>query len=211
MGFFKSLFGKTKPVATARRLERPEQLQINDMVEFSGSFALPAQLRGQTLRVGDVHTCEFEHRHFPVFLLQGSGDGKFGLAIDPDSADQLRLSLLLNREQVGALFDLDAFATIFEPGHSELIRQAEPEPLSGWLAERYHEFDDALPGYYHRRDHRGLSRPQGDNGQPFQYYSLYSDDQSQAVEIDVFSSGATHVYLTLLRPRTDIQALWPAN
>jgi hypothetical protein len=69
-------------------------------------------------------------------------------------------------------------------------------------------------GYFHREDYRNLKPPQDANGvtgEPFEYYLLLDDDESRALEVEVYEGGDTDVVLTLYRPITDISDYWPGK
>lgn len=217
MGFFNSIFGKKTP--PARELNHPSALKVGDMISIDNSFALPSQLRGQQLKVEAVNTYEFERQQQSEWVLKGHGSDTLFLSIEEDDETYLAFSLKITRAQVEQIFELAQFSTLFdEPGHAELTTQAlSPalaEQLEQWLGKQYHQVSFAVFGYFHREDYRGLKPPQdanGASGQPFEYYLLLDDDESRAVEVEVYEGGDTDVVLTLYRPLTDIRDYWPGQ
>lgn len=217
MSFFNSIFGKKAP--PQRELNHPSQLNIGDMISLDDSFALPAQLRGQQLKVEAVSTYEFERQQQTEWVLKGHSNDAIYLSIEEDDETSLALSMKVSRAQVEQLFSLDQFSAIFdEPGHAELNTQAlTPElatQLEQWLGKQYHQVTFAAFGYFHREDYRGQKPPQdadGATGAPFEYYVLLDETESRAVEVEVYEGGDTDVCLTLYRPLTDIRDYWPAK
>ena len=120
MSFLKSLFSKKQPPARAI-LNHPSELQLNDIFTFGDSFALPEAMRKQQLQVIDIHTLEFQHQHYAQIIGQGSGQQLVYLSFPNNPKKLIKLSLLLTRNEVETLFDLDAFSEIFEePGNARL-------------------------------------------------------------------------------------------
>lgn len=217
MGFFNSIFGKKAP--PLRELNHPSQLNAGDMISIDNSFALPTQLRGQQLKVEAVNTYEFERRQQAEWVLKGHGSETIYLSIEEDDETYLAFSLKISRSQVEQIFDLEQFSTLFdEPGHATLLTQElstdTTNQLEQWLGKKYHQVTFAAFGYFHREDYRNLKPPQdanGATGEPFEYYLLLDDDESRALEVEVYEGGDTDVVLTLYRPITDIRDYWPSK
>lgn len=217
MGFFNSLFGKKAP--PPRELNHPSQLNVGDMISIDNNFALPAQLRGQQLKVEAVNTYEFKRRQQAEWVLKGHGSDTIYLSIEEDDDTYLAFSLKISRSEVAHIFNLEQFSTLFdEPGHAILLTQALPTDIANqleqWLGKQYHQVTFAAFGYFHREDYRKLKPPQDANGamgEPFEYYLLLDDDDSRALEVEVYEGGDTDVVLTLYRPITDIRDYWPGK
>lgn len=214
MGFLKGLFGKKTP--PPRQLSHPNHLQQGDMISLDDSFALPAQLRGQQLRVEAVNTYEFERKQMTEWVLKGHSNDSLYLSLDEDDETYLGFSLKINRAQVEQLFDLDAFSDIFEEDvQANLQVQATvPEQLEQWLGKQYHQVNFAQFGYFHRQDYRGQRPPQdedGATGDPFESYQLLDDDENFSIEVEVYEGGETDIMLTLYRPLSDIREYWPGT
>ncbi|MGL4938720.1 DUF4178 domain-containing protein [Shewanella sp.] len=217
MGFFNRFFGKK--VQALRELNHPSQLKLSDMITLDNSFALPVQLRGQQFKVEAINTYEFERRQQTEWVLKGHSHTSIFLSLAEDDETYLAFSLKIPRAQVEQLFDLEQFSTLFdEPGRALLT----PNPLSPthadtfalWLGKQYHQITFAAFGYFHREDYRGLKPPQdanGATGEPFEYYLLLNDDETRAIEVEVYEGGDTDVLLTLYRPITDIRDYWPGS
>ncbi|ABI73103.1 hypothetical protein [Shewanella frigidimarina] len=217
MGFLSGLFGKKE--APKRQLDHPNKLLKGDMITFDDSFALPTQLRGQQLKVEAIHTYEYQRSQLCEFLLRGHSGTAIYLSYVQEDESYLSISMKINRAVVEQLFDLDAFAEIFEePGKATLTLQALPAELAAefdkWLSDEYHQVEFAAFGYFHRQDYRDLKPPQNDDdarGEGFEGYSLANSDDTHALDVEVYESGDTEVMLTLYRPLTDIREYWPAS
>lgn len=210
MRFLKSLFNKPEP-NNSRQLTEPKQLQIDDIFCFGDSFALANALRKQQMQVIDIHTIEFKHEHF--IQITGQSANHLAYISFPKNHQQLiKCSLLLNREQVEQLFDLDAFSEIFEqPGNACLTTISNQHPYADMLAPEYIQQDFATSGYLHHADYRDSKPPQFDDeehGQEFEYFSLQDKQANRFIDIYVFENGDTDVYLSQLRPASDINELW---
>ncbi|MCP5076558.1 MAG: hypothetical protein GY951_00655, partial [Psychromonas sp.] len=118
MSFFKSLFAKKQPLPT-RTLNHASELQCNDLFTFGDSFALPSAMRKQQMQVTDINTLEFKHEHYAQIVARGTGEQLVYLSFPRNPQKLIKLSLLLTRNDVEALFDLDDFSEIFEePGNA---------------------------------------------------------------------------------------------
>ena len=211
MSFFKSLFSK-KAKQPSRVLNQPKQLLLGDIFCFGDSFALPQAMRKQQLQVKDVTTIEFKHQHYVQLVGQGAGQDLVYVSFPKNPQDNIKCSLLLTREEVEALFDLDAFSDIFEaPGKAQLTPLTNQHDYADFVANEYIQQDFATSGYLHQADYRDSKPPQFTDqahGQEFEYYSLQGNQGQRLVEIFIFENGNTDVYLSSFRPMNDITELW---
>jgi len=211
MSFFKSLFSKKQPLAT-RTLNHASELQQSDIFTFGDSFALPQAMRKMQLQVSDIKTLEFKHEHYAQVIAQGSGDKLVYLSFPANPQKLIKLSLLLPREDVEALFDMDAFSEIFEPpGKARLRPITQNHHYAYMLADEYIQQDFMTTGYIHQQDYRGSTPPQfteNKHGQEFEFYSLQGGQEKRFIEIFIFENGDTDVYLSFLRPANEIAELW---
>ncbi|GLX84428.1 hypothetical protein tloyanaT_06800 [Thalassotalea loyana] len=211
MSFLKKLFSNEKP---ARQLTQANQLKIKDIIVLSDSFALPEQLRKQQLEVVEINSYEFEHRTDTEWVLMGTSGEKIYMTLDADDKSCLKFSYEIERDDVEAIFDLDQFALIFDEDPCELNTMNKDPELGQWLDDHYHRQAYAQVGYFHRKDHRSqaISSYQGkDSGEQFEQYSLYNDDESKGIDIEVWQDGDTDVFLTLFRPASDIKDMFPGS
>lgn len=211
MRFLKSLFSKQATTPT-RALNQPDQLLIGDIFCFDDSFALPEVMRKQQLQVNDVITIEFKHRHYVQLVAQGSNQKLVYLSFPKNPKNLIQCSLLLTRAEVEALFDMDAFSDIFNaPGNARLTPTAKQHTYADMLATEYIQQDFSTSGYIHQADYRDSKPPQysdQEHGQEFEYYSLEGNEGLRKIEIFIFENGDTDVYLSSLRPASDIAELW---
>jgi hypothetical protein len=211
MNFLKSLFNK-KPDTPSRVLNEPKQLMNGDIFTFSDSFALPEVMRKQQLQVNDIITIEFKHEHYVQLTCQGANEKLVYLSFPKNPKKLIKCALLLNRDEVESLFNLDDFAEIFEaPGKARLTPLSKQHQYGDMLATEYIQQDFSTSGYIHQADYRETTPPQFTDqahGQEFEYYSLKDDTSQRSIDIFIFENGDTDVYLSNLRPASDITELW---
>ena len=213
MSFFKNIFKKTDKAQ--RRLTHVNQLLTGDILQITDSFALPEQLRNQKFEVTSVTSYEYEHKTQTEWLLSGGSELIIFLALEVDDVSELKFSIKIEHEDVESLFDLDEFSEVFaEPGQAFLTKKEDTDVTSSWTSDEYQQSIFARTGYFHRKDHRSeqLSEYEGkESGEQFELYTLYNEDQSKGIEIEVWQDGETEVFLTLYRPMADIVDLFPAT
>ena len=213
MSFFKKIFNKDKP--EQRKLTQVNELLVGDIIVLTDSFALPETLRNQQLEVTAVNSYEYEHSMQSEWTLQGSNDLLLFLSLDIDDSTELKFALKIQPEDVETLFDLAIFAEIFdEPGQAFLERKTDNDFTTNWSSEQYQQSTFANVGFFHRKDHRSetISEYEGkDAGEQFELYTLYNEDQSKGIDIEVWQDGDTDVFLTIFRPLTDIIDMYSAS
>ncbi|MCI2283188.1 hypothetical protein L3081_07025 [Colwellia sp. MSW7] len=214
MSFIKNIFTKNKK-EDQRKLTHVNQLLVGDIIVLTDSFALPEILRNQEFQVTAVNSYEYEENTQTEWTLQGSNDLLLFLTLEVDDTTELKFALKIEHEDVETLFDLDAFSQIFdEPGEAFLERQADTNITTRRSSEQYRQSIFAKVGYFHRKDHRSenLSAYEGkDSGEQFELYTLYNEDQSKGIDIEVWQDGDTDVFLTIFRPLTDIIDMYSAS
>ena len=213
MNFLKKIFNKSNN--EQRKLTEVNQLLVGDIIALTDSFALPESLRGQDFQVKAVNSYEFEDKVQTEWALVGNNALEIFLSLEVDDITELKLSLRIQHEDVETLFDLERFAEVFdEPGQAFLDKKADSELTAMWSSEQYQQSVFAKVGFFHRKDHRSenLSAYEGkDSGEQFELYSLYNEDQSKGVDVEVWQDGDTEVCLTLFRPLSDIIDMYPAS
>jgi hypothetical protein len=211
MSFLKSLFSKKKSIP-ARTLNHPNELQVNDIFNFGDSFALPLAMRKQQLQVTDIQCIEFKHEHYAEIIAQGNDAHLVYLSFPTNPQKLVKFSLLLNRSEVEALFDLDDFSEIFEqPGNARLKPLTSKHDYADMLAEEYIQQDFMTTGYKHQQDFRATKPPQDSqqkHGREFEFYSLEGNQGKRFIDIFIFENGDTDIYLSFLRPANEITELW---
>ncbi|TQV88517.1 hypothetical protein [Aliikangiella coralliicola] len=208
----KKWFGKKEE--TVRKLERPEDLKVGDMFELVDSFGLPRELRGQSFRIAEINSYEYQHEKETEFLLEGPSGEAFHMTIENDDGERwVNFTVKVERDEVESLFDMDAFSQVFdeEPGNPVINVVNESNDYERWLAESYRIEGDWSRGYFHKGDYRSKTYSkyeEDEKGEPFECVSLVSDDDMHSVEISVWSDGETEVNLCVTRPIADIKELY---
>ena len=211
--FVKALWSRTKADAKPRELNHPSDLMVQDMIQLSDSFALPPRLRNQTFKVIGIVTYQFEHEYSTSFSLEGINQDHIDLTVTEEGGRaSAEFSLSIAQDQVEQIFNLDQFSEVFDGQGRARVECTSKLDLEAWLDDSYVQRAHSEAGYFYNSDCRGKgpSTYEGD-GEPFQYHSLVNQDQSKAVEIEVYEGGETEVSLTLYRPIEDIKELWPAE
>ena len=210
--FVKGLWSRTKSDPVARQLDHPRSLQLGDYLKMSDSFGLPERLRDQVFEVAGVSTWQFEHQFETCFNLSSKDNDNIDLTIENESGrESATFSISINRGIVTQVFDEDEFSLVFDDEQIASLNTAQKLDLASWLSDRYVQQSNGERGYYYDKDCRA-GKPsiyEGD-GEPFDFYSLLSPDESHGVEIAVYASGETEVSLNLYRKIEDIAELWPA-
>ncbi len=212
--FVKGLWSRSKKEPGARQLDHASDLMVGDLIKMSDSFGLPEELRNQSFKVVAVSTYQFKHHFNACFSLEGERSETVDLMIEEEGGRyEAVFSMQITRDVVEQLFDMDEFGMIFEGEElATLHRLNEPDEISNWTSDVYHQESAAERGYYYEADYRGKKPPEEEGeGEPFEYYSLYSNDESCAVEIEVWEDGDTDVVLSIFRPLDDIKELWPGS
>lgn len=208
-GFFKS----KKPVE--RQLTHASQLKTGDMLTLIDSFAYPNWLKGQTLKVTDVQTYQYQHSAEYEFVLESESGNVVFLQIEREDGEEFaNFSIKIQRDDVAEIFTLDEFARIFDEEALTHITTAQtPEAFERFLASSYQQSEAPYVCYFHNKDYRQLSLPryQDESGEPCEMISLVSDDENHSINIEIWEGGETEISLTLSRPISDIVDLFPGH
>jgi len=208
---FSKLFKKKEKVA--RKLEHPRDLQKGDMVVMDDSFLLPQELRGQSFIVEAINGYQYQYGSEASFRLRGDAEQPIFFSIEQDDGQEKAcFSMMIERNDVESLFDLDVFADIFDSEDlTSLPTLQQPDEFEGWIAESYQQSAAPVVGYFYERDIRSKkpSSYEEDDAEPVELYNLMSSDGKKAVDVEVWEDGETDVMLTLYRPLTDIKDLFP--
>lgn len=218
--FFKKMFGSTSSDTPAQRqLNHPRDLNVGDMVKFK--LYAPPLIAGQSFKVESVNTYDYKGGSETEFTLRGAISQSFFMTVEnTDEGADVRLSLKIKRNVVEQLFNLDQFAEIFDnqQGPVHIERTVNPDEashqlseLSGWTAPKYHREVFAMRGYFHEGDYRDKNVPNDtDRCEELDYYCIVSDDETRAVEIEVFDDDED-VMLTIISDDNIIEELWPGS
>ena len=212
MSFLNKIFKKEK---AQRTITQAKDLNVNDIIVLTDSFALPENLRAQQFQVTAVNSYEFEHKTQTEWVLSGNNNIDLYLSLDIDDKTYLKLAQKIEHQDVETLFDLDEFSTIFdEPGNAVLSRLADNNNTSGWSSEQYQQRVFSQIGYFHRKDHRQekLSQYEGkEAGEQLEFYQLLNQNEDCGIELEVWQDGDTDIFMTMYRPTTDIVDMYPGS
>ena len=152
MGIWGRLFGESERILT-----RPADLDVGDLVRFK--LYAPGFLAGEAFEVGSVNTYEYEAGPEYEFVLKGVSSRQLYLTVDPHADEEcLRLSVRVVRAEIAAMFDMAAFAEVFDREDGEVRlqcrRDAVPDGLDGWCADGYVRTAFAVPADVFKGDYR---------------------------------------------------------
>ncbi len=209
---FRRLFGgRSDDKAPAREVSNAWDLRPGDFLKMG--YAAPEGLSDAELQVSKVHALDLggAGRLRRVLTLDGGG-GEFMLWRGEDG--KLALARELRRKQVALLFDVDAFARLFD--HDEtpnlvLERTSEPAELGGWTASLYRQ-EAAQEAYIQDQDPATVEfdGTVTDDAQAIDFYRLVGDERRFALEAQVFGGGRTDVIAIARVGPSVVAELWPA-
>ncbi len=207
-------FFKSKK-APERQLNHPSELKKGDMFTVIDSFAYPSWLKGQTLRVIDVQTYQYQHSADYELVLESDAGKVVFLQIErSDGEEWANFSIKIQRDEVDEIFTLDEFARIFDEDDLTYLEVKNiPERYMQFLAKSYQQSESPFVCYFHNKDYRSqpLPRYEQEGGEPCEMICLESSDGSHGLNIEIWDGGETEVSLTLTRPITDIVDLFPGD
>jgi len=207
-------FFKSKK-APERQLTHASDLKKGDMLSIIDSFAYPSWLKGQTVRVIDVQTYQYQHSSDTEFVLETNSGQVVFLQIEQEDGEQwANFSIKIQRDDVDSIFTLDEFARIFDEEELTFIEvKNTPEKFMQFLGKTYQQSETPFVCYFHKQDYRTQSLPryEQEGGEPCEMICLASDDESHSLNIEIWDGGETEVSLTLTRPISDIVDLFPGD
>lgn len=207
-------FFKSKPQAT-RQLTDVNDLQVGDMLQVQDSFAYPAWLKGQTLRVTAVNTYQYQRSAEYEFVCETDNGRIVFLSVSAEDGERwLNFAVKIERDDVQQIFGLDEFSRIFDEDGLTNIRVAEkPDDLARMLADEYQQSQAPYVGYFHNKDYRDLTLPQyvDDQDESCEIIELLSPCENFALYAEIWDGGDTDVILTMSRPVSDIVAFFPGS
>lgn len=207
LSFLRSLFGSNP--APVRKLEHPSQLRVGDLLLWTDSFGVPADIRNQKLEVVAIQSYQFEARYSLSFQLKSAANQLYYLSLQDEEAEQtLSLSRTLSRTQVEQCFELDDIAQIFDGQGQAQFAAKDSAPLDGWLAQSYCLEVFAEKAYFIDGDYRRYPSLAAES---LDYYYLSGSPDGYGLEAEVYEGGETELSLSLHRPLSDIRELWPGS
>lgn len=210
---FSKFFKKKQP--EVRQLNHPRDLNSGDMVQLIDSFALPPELKGQTLRVAAINTYQYQYENEFELVLKGDSNRSIFLLVENDDGEEwANFSIKIQRQDVDDLFGLDQFAGVFDSEALVTIKRInEAKGFERWTGDSYTQSSQPSNGYFYEKDYRHQSIPEytEDGGEPVECITLSAPDDDFSINIEIWEDGETDVSLTISRPLTDIIDLFPGS
>jgi len=203
----KAMYSSFSKEKTLRSLDSLADLQVKDYIRLNDSFALPAELRGKTFQVESIDSYYYGERLSIEWALKGDTKKKVYLSLsDLADEDQIALSYQLKKKEVEALFGWDKIKQQYNPDYEEKLVCKDPSLFEGWLGAEYHRRECAGKGTYFSDDYRGKTMPSG--GDQLTYFEFFDEDESFSMDIEMWSKDEVEVFISILRPATDIHEFW---
>ncbi|MFT6103108.1 MAG: hypothetical protein ACJATV_001498 [Granulosicoccus sp.] len=207
---FKAIFSSSKESNDLRTLESLAELQKNDYIKLNDSFALPEELRGKTFQVSSIDSYYYGEVLHTEWTLKGDVKKKVYLSLsDLGDEDSIVLSYQLKKKEVAAIFGWDQIKAQYQAEHEANLQCSDTSVYEGWLAPEYYRRECNGSANYFSRDCRGQRQPTG--GESLHYFEFYNDDETHAMDIEVWSKDEVDVFISILRPESDIHEYWAHN
>ncbi len=192
-----------------RELTQLADLQVNDYIKLNDSFALPVEIRGKTFQVASIDSYFYADRLSTEWTLKGDTQKKLYLSLDDvGGEDQIVLSYQLNKKEVEKIFGWNAVQAQTDAACQQVLPCKDKHVLEGWLTDNYHRRECAGSATYFAKDYRGKDQPA--KGETLSYYSFYDDEENFGLNVEVWSEDEIDVFISLLRPESDIHEFWPS-
>ena len=209
---FRSRFGNSS-TNQSRRLERPEDLKVGDLLTFKHRLVLPGDVQGQTFEVTKVGTYQYEDGLYPQLTLTGVESGRIYLSFKADDAGELSLGRDAPRQDVLRLFEEAAFAALWDDDFVDLKVVTALDAYQGWLGSDYSQVKKWAEGYYYDRDCRdeapSLYQDEDDDGEELRYHEC--EDGQFGLTVEVWGDGDTDVCLEVHCTADVIESMWPGE
>lgn len=204
----KSMFSFLKEEKQLRTLNSLSELQVNDYIKLNDSYALPEELRGKTFQVQAVDSYYYGESLSVEWTLKGDTKKKVYFSIsDLCDEDRIVLSYQLKKKEVEAIFGWDDVKQQYNPDHESSLVCKDASVFDGWLADEYFRRQCAGKGLYFTGNYSGKMKPAG--GEEVTYYEFYNDTETCVMDVEVWSKDEVDVFISILRPETDVHEYWP--
>jgi hypothetical protein len=206
------MWRRIKQLVAARRPEprKPADGSLASLLGKGGvvvfSFLDRKELSGRRFEIAGESRYAFGGATAAEYLLRGEKGEPLWLAAETEDGEEyVAVSRKLRRKDVAEIWGEGQIAAVLEEGFgARLESRYVPESLAGWVAASYHKAEDASSGTCYE----GASFSEG---AALDYYLLEDAEEEHAVEIEVYESGETEIFLTLYLPRSAIAECWPGR
>lgn len=207
---FKAMFSSMSAEKELRTLDNLADLQVTDYIKLNDSFALPEELRGKTFQVDSIDSYYYADSLSIEWALKGDTKKKVYLSLkDTGDEDQIVLSYQLKKQEVESVFGWDNIKKQYNADFEETLACKDTSLFEGWLGEEYSRRECAGKGRYFEGDHRGNTRSSG--GEKLTYFEFFTEDDSRSMDIEMWSKDEIDVFISVIRPESDIHEFWAHN
>ena len=204
---FKAIFSSFSKDKELRTLDALADLQVTDYIRLNDSFALPEELRGKTFQVESIDSYFYGEELSTEWALKGDTKKKVYLSLrDSSDEDQIVLSYQLKKQEVESVFGWNQIKQQYKPDFDVKLACKDTALFEGWLEKEYYRRECAGKGTYFSGDYRGKAKSGG--GEKLTYFEFYSEDDSRAMDVEMWSKDEVDVFISIIRPQTDIHEFW---
>jgi len=204
---FKALISSFTKEKELRSLDSLAELQIKDYIRLNDSFALPAELRGKTFQVESIDSYFYGESLSTEWALQGDTKKKLFLSLsDLGDENRIVLSYQLKKKEVENIFGWENIKQQYKPEFEEKLMCKDVSLFEGWLGKSYERRECAGKASYFSGDYRNKNKPQG--GEDLTYFEFFDEEESFSIEIEMWSKDEVDVFISILRPESDIHEFW---
>lgn len=201
------MFGSFAKEKELRSLDSLSGLQANDYIRLNDSFALPDELRGKTFQVESMDSYYYGERLSVEWTLKGDTKKKLYLSLDDlDGEAKIVLSYQLKKNEVDSAFGWAEIKKQYKPEYDGALVCKDVSLFDGWLQNEYARRECAGKGTYFEGDFRGKAKPSG--GDKLTYFEFFDEDKKFAVDVEMWSKDEVDVFISIIRPETDIHEFW---
>jgi len=211
---FGKLFGKKTKQKTVRIVSSLDDVQVGDMLEFKDRPDLPEQIRGETLKISTIAYYQYESEGSIELTLEIPSGEDIALAYSTVDQGEVALSVKLPENKVLQVFDEHEFSSLWGDEFASIVTKPQHAGnLAAWVCDSYRQTVKEAVAYYFNEDRRGqdLSMHEDDGSEELRYHEAAGGTDEYSVNVEVWSSGETDVFLCRTFALSIITEYWPSE
>lgn len=205
------LFGKNKETKSPRKIVSLDDIQVGDMLEFKDRPDLPMQIRGETMKVKGIGHYQYDAEESIEFSLQTPTGDDISLAYTTIDEGDIVLSVKLAENRVLQVFDETEFSRLWDEDFPTITANPQnAKSLSEWVCESYRQTAKEATAYYYNEDRRikGVSMHEDHDSEELRYHEAVGATDNHALNVEVWGSGETEVYMCRTFSMSIITGYW---
>jgi len=211
---FGKLFGKKGKQEALRIVSSLDDVRAGDLLEFKDRPDLPAQIRGETLKISSVAYYQYESEGAVELALEIPSGESVTLAYSAVDQGEIALSVKLPENRVLQVFDEQEFSDLWAEDFASIAAQPQGAgTLAAWACDSYQQTVKEASAYYFNEDRRGqaLSMQEEDGSEELRYHEAMGGSDGYSLNIEVWGSGETDVFLCRAFAVSIITEYWPGE